>query len=415
MQVSRHRTALYALLAANAVSLLGNVVAAIGIPWFVLATTGSPARTGLAAFFTTVPLALGALFGGAVADRVGAKLASVVGDVLSAASLTGIPLLYASGSLEFWHVLTLGFLGSLFDGPSQAARQALLPDLAEQAAMPLERANALHKGTEHVGYVLGAPLAGTLVAAVGAPNALWVDAGSFVAAALAVAIAVPFPGQASAPRRRYLAEVTDGLRFVAHEPVVRALLVLPVVGNFFISPLAPVLLPVYARDELGGAGTFAALMAAFGAGGVVGITLFGSLGARVPRRAQYVGVALFYPAASVFLIALPPLAPALVLLALLGLSAGAVVPLFQTVRQERTPPQLRGRVFATAAAAEAIVIPPAVLLAGVVVESFGLRAAFVVYAAGNVLYAVVKLALPTARDLAPPRRYGGRQLSSAGR
>jgi MFS family permease len=415
MPVSRHSTALYALLAANAVSLLGNVIAAIGIPWFVLATTGSPARTGLAAFFTTVPLALGALFGGAVADRVGAKLASVVGDLLSAASLAGIPLLEASGSLEFWHLLTLGFLGSLFDGPSQAARQALLPELAEQAAVPLERANALHKGTEHVGYVLGAPLAGTLVAAVGAPNALWVDAGTFVAAALAVAIAVPSPDRASAPRRRYLAEVTDGLRFVAQEPVVRALLVLPVMGNFFISPLAPVLLPVYARDELGGAGTFAALMAAFGAGGVVGITLFGSLGARVPRRAQYVGVALFYPTASVFLIALPPLAPALLLLALLGLSAGAVVPLFQTVRQERTPPELRGRVFATAAAAEAIVIPPAVLLAGVVVESFGLRAAFAVYAAGNVLYAVVKLALPTARELAPTRRNAGRHLSSARR
>jgi MFS family permease len=400
MEVSRHSTALYALLAANAVSLLGNVVAAIAIPWFVLATTGSPARTGVAAFFTTVPLALGALFGGTVADRVGPKRASVAGDLLGAASLAGIPLLYASGSLEFWHVLALGFLGSLFDGPSQAARQALLPELAERAAIPLERANALHKATEHVGYVLGAPLAGVLVAAVGAPNALWIDAGSFLAAALAVALAVPSPGRAFAPRRRYLAELADGLRFVAHEPVVRALLVVPTVGNFFISPLAPVVLPVYAREELGGAGTFAALMTAFGAGGVLGITLFGSLGARVPRRAQYVGTAVFYPAVSLFLIALPPLVPALVILALLGLSAGAVVPLFQTVRQERTPPELRGRVFATVAAAEAIVIPPAVLLAGVVVESFGLQAAFVAYAAGNVLYAVLKLALPATRDLA---------------
>src|ERR671914_3137637 len=101
MVVSQESAVLYALLTANAVSLLGNVVAAVAVPWFVLTTTGSAARTGVAAFFTTVPLALGALFGGAVADRVGPRLASVAGDVLSAASLGGIPVLLAAGALEF--------------------------------------------------------------------------------------------------------------------------------------------------------------------------------------------------------------------------------------------------------------------------------------------------------------------------
>src|ERR687896_47833 len=108
--VSGERTALYGLLAANAASLLGNVVAAVAVPWFVLTTTGSPARTGVAAFFTTLPLALGALFGGAVADRIGPKRASVAGDLLSAGSIAGIPVLHAAGALEFWHLLALGFL-----------------------------------------------------------------------------------------------------------------------------------------------------------------------------------------------------------------------------------------------------------------------------------------------------------------
>jgi hypothetical protein len=77
LQTIRPRRALLALVAANTVSLLGNVVAAVAIPWFVLVTTGSATRTGVAAFFTTLPLALGALFGGAVADRVGLRRTSV--------------------------------------------------------------------------------------------------------------------------------------------------------------------------------------------------------------------------------------------------------------------------------------------------------------------------------------------------
>jgi MFS family permease len=397
--VSPNRMALYALLAANAVSLLGNVVAAVAIPWFVLVTTGSAARTGLAAFFTTVPLALGALFGGPIADRIGPRRASVVGDLLSAAAIAAIPLLSAVGALKFWHLLALGFLGSLFDAPSQAARQALLPELAERASMPLERANSLYKGTEHVGYVLGAPATGALIATIGAANALWADAGSFVLAALAVAFAVPAAHRPVSTRRRYLSELLDGLSFIAREPLVRAFLVLPALGNFLISPLAPVVLPIYARQELGGADAFAALMGAYGAGGLLGVIVFGAIGNRLPRRPVYLTLALAYPAVSFALVPLPPLAVALVALALVGVVAGAVGPLFHTVRQERTPPELRGRVFATVAAAEAVAIPLGVLVAALVVELFGLRAAFVVFAAGNAVLAVVKATIPAARDL----------------
>jgi MFS family permease len=406
--VSPEKTPLYALLAASAVSLLGNVVAALAIPWFVLATTGSAARTGLAAFFTTVPLALGAFFGGAVADRIGARPASVVGDLLSAASVAGIPLLFVTGRLEFWHILALGFLGSFFDAPSQAARQALIPELAERASMPLERANSLYKGTEHVGYVVGAPVAGALIAIIGAPKALWVDAASFLLSAFAIALAVPAVRPAVTRSQSYLRDVLDGLSFIAHEPLIRAFLVLPMIGNFLISPLAPVVLPVYASRELGGAGAFAAMMGAYGAGGLLGVLLFGVVGSQLPRRHVYLALAFAYPVASLALVPLPRFAVALAALALIGVVVGAGGPLYQTVRQERTPRELRGRVFATVAAAEAIAIPFGVLFAGYVIEVLGLRAAFIAFAAGNTAYAVLKVTMPATRDLEQSRAWPSR-------
>ena len=49
---------IYALFTANAISLVGNVLSAIAIPWFVLQTTGSATRTGITGFFTVLPVVL---------------------------------------------------------------------------------------------------------------------------------------------------------------------------------------------------------------------------------------------------------------------------------------------------------------------------------------------------------------------
>ncbi len=59
--IPRNRLPLLALFAGNAVSMVGNVLATVAIPWFVLQTTGSAARTGLVGFFTILPVVLAGL------------------------------------------------------------------------------------------------------------------------------------------------------------------------------------------------------------------------------------------------------------------------------------------------------------------------------------------------------------------
>lgn len=48
----------FTLLAANTISLSGNALTLIALPWFVLQTTGSASKTGLTGFFSAVPLVL---------------------------------------------------------------------------------------------------------------------------------------------------------------------------------------------------------------------------------------------------------------------------------------------------------------------------------------------------------------------
>lgn len=399
MTRARGRAPLYALIGANAVSLLGNVVASIAIPWFALVITGSAAKTGLAAFAATAPLVAGAFFGGPVADRIGARRASVLADWASALAVAGIPLLHAAGALEYWSLLTLAFVGALFDAPGQAARQALVPELAQRGGTPLERANSLLKGSEHVAYVLGAPLAGGLIAALGAPAALWVDAASFASSAAAVALGVPALPPAAAAGATYVQELLEGVRFTLRDPVVRVFLVVPALGNFLISPLAPVVLPIYAHQELGGARTLGVLLGAYGAGGLLGTVAFGLAGPRLPRRRVYVALWLGYALVTIPLALLPPLGPLLAVLALIGFAAGAIGPLEHTIRQERTPPGLLVRVLATVAAAEALAIPFGVLVAGFLIEALGLAPSLVLFAAGNAVLAVGAIAARGARRL----------------
>jgi MFS family permease len=366
----------------------------VALPWFVLVTTGSVARTGITAFATTLPLAIGSVVGGPIVDRVGARRASIVADLGAAAAIAGIPLLHALDVLAFWHVLALAFATGAFEAPGRAARRAMLPDLAGRAGMRLERANSISTTSEHTGYVAGAPLAGVLIAAAGAPAALWLDAASFVVSAGIVAGGVPSVRPAIGRTR-----LLEGLRFVLATPLLRAFFAIWTLGAFLIGPLAAVILPVYARQELGGAGSLAASVTAYGVGGLLGTLAFFAAGTRLSRRWFYRAMWLLYPALSFALVALPGLVVLVAILLLIGLVAGAYDPFETTIHQELIPADLRARAFALLLGAEMTVVPVSMLLYGFLIDVAGLRAGLLLLACGNALLGIYALGNRAARSL----------------
>ena len=138
----RRRAPILVLLAANAVSETGNVLAFVAIPWFVLQTPGSAARTGVAGGTFLLAAVVAGVFGGPVVDRMGFKRASIVADLAGAVTVALIPLLYHTVGLLFWQLLALVLLGGFLDAPGHTARQSLVPDLAGRAGMGIERANS---------------------------------------------------------------------------------------------------------------------------------------------------------------------------------------------------------------------------------------------------------------------------------
>lgn len=401
LAVRPSRTPLLALLAANAISLVGSGLTAVALPWFVLQTTGSAARTGLVAAAAVLPAFAAGVFGGALVDRLGFKRVAVAADLVGGAGIAAIPFLAATVGLPFWGLVLLVFAGELLLIPGLTARRSLLPELAAAAGWRLERANAAFEGSQPLALLLGPPLAGLLVAGFGAANVLWLDAATFAGSAAIVAALVPVAIRAERPAvaTRYLAEIAAGLRFIRGDRLLLALALTLLAANGLGGPLFAVLLPVYADATGGGAAALGWALAAFGLGSLLGALAYGAVGHRLPRRAVWLTAFLLAPGELWLLAAAPPLPLLIVAFAVIAAIGGPINPLLVTVRHERIPPELRGRVFSTFSAVAMLAQPAGLLLGGVLIEAIGFRPTVLLLAAACQLLGVALVFVPALRQM----------------
>ena len=394
----RRRVPVLALLGANAVSQTGNVLTMLAVPWFVLETTGSAAKTGVTLVATTLPIVLASLFGGTLVDRTGFKRMSVISDLASGVTVALIPLLHHTVGLAFWQLLLLVFLSTLLDAPGETARRSLMPDLARMAGMPLERANAGTQAVMRGARLFGAPLAGVLIAGFGAGTALWVDAATFAVSALIVAVLVPDVQGVREGDEPYLRQLASGLRFIRDHRLIRTLVISVAITNALDAPLS-IAFPVFAREVYGSATALGLMVAGGGAGALIGTAIYGAIGHRLPRRAVYIGcfIAVGLP---LWLLVLEPLLWVAVLQSLLtGVAAAPINPVLATVSQERVPPQMRGRVFGTITAVAWVAMPLGMLVGGLLLEQFGVRAVIAGIAASYLVATVSMLFMPALREM----------------
>jgi len=393
------RLPLVSLIAANAISGLGNMLTVIAVPWFVLETTGSPARAGLIAVATRIAVIPASFVGGALADRFGGKRISVLGDLLSGASVALVPLLYGAGALHLWHLFALMFCGAILDHPGAVARSALLPELADRGRVRYERANAAEQGSTFAVEILGAPFAGFLITLIGAVNVLWFDAVTFGLSAVVIALLVPAARRELPVQQPVFAHAIEGWRFIRRDRLISWLLLTSTVSNFVLAPLGAVLIPLYALEEFDDPARFGLIVGVGSAGALLGSLFFGAVGPRLPRRATYLMVYGITCLLWLVLSFVPPLAVVAAAFGVFSFLAATVNPLLQTIRQERVPPELRGRVFGTVLSVVLIASPIGLILGSVLAEVGGLRAGFLFAFVGYTAITVGAFLNPVLREM----------------
>jgi MFS family permease len=401
------RRPLATVLVANLVSVAGNCLTYMGVPWLVLQSTGSAAKAGVVAFCTLLPAVLAALVTGPVIDRMGRRRVSVASDLACGIAIAAIPLLQFAGILQFWMLCLLMAMTALFRAPGETARGVLLPILAERAGIPLTRAAGQYDGAARCAALTASALGGVLIAVLGAVNVLLVDAATFAVAAPLFAVGTRGLPEARAQRRAepvtlpaYRRELAEGYGFVAATPLLLGLCLMTLVTRGLDQGWSAVLLPVHARDQLDGAVDLGLLEAAFGLCALTGALVYGTVGSRF-RRWPLFTIAFLVGGLPRFVVAAftDTFTPLALTMAVEGLAFGVLGPITATVTYEAVPEDLRSRVLSVITASVQLVTPLGGLAAGFLVDSVGLPSTLLAVGGVYLLATLCPVIFPVWRQM----------------
>lgn len=384
---------------ATALAGTGNGITTVALPWLVLERTGSATAAGVLAAITTGPAMVAALLSGTIIDRVGRRAVSIVSDLFSLVSVALIPLVDSVWGLGYPALVALAVLGAVFDPAGAGAREAMIPESARAAGVPLAKANGINEAVWGGAFVAGPALGGVLIATIGPASTFWATAVLFLlSAAVMAVVAVPGGERPQTHEEGFWASTGTGIAFVWRQPLLRtvALLVLALVGLWL--PIEGVVLPVHfeALDQPEDLGL---VLVAMSLGGIIGALGYGWVVERVGNRRLFLWSLLI---ATVFVLLSTPL-PATGWQMLWGFFAGVAFgpffPILNVAMQTLTPPHLRGRVVGLLTAVQYAAGPLGFLLIGPLVDILGVRQAYLLLGVGMGALSLVAFLLPTLRGL----------------
>jgi MFS family permease len=381
----KKKTPVVLLQVSNFSSGLGNSIVMITIPWLILERTDSPAFAGLVAAISALPGILVSPIGGWMVDHIGRRAVSIGADLLSSLSVAAFPIVATTFGLSNPSILLIAVLGATFDPAGYTARKTLLTDVAKASDADLDHLNGLHDGIMGVAWILGPAVGAGLIASVGAVNSFWVSASLFIVAALAISfLRVGDAAKESREVAKTSGEETNssiriGVKTLWDDKVLRTLSVALLIIAAVYLPTEAVVLPTYFEDVDNPRG-LGFVISALAAGSTVGSFGYGWISARMKRK-TLIRLILLGSALSIIPMAfLPPLSVLMLSGFLWGLSWGPYNPLISTLVQQRVPAHLHGRVFGVQTAVFYAAPPLGMVLAGLSVESYGIKATYAVLA-----------------------------------
>jgi MFS family permease len=361
-----------ALLTGLGVSVLGNQLTTVAVPFQVYAITRSSLVVGLVSLTQLFPLIFGSLLGGSLVDAVDRRKILIVVETIGALCSAALALNADLGP-QLWPLFLFPAVTAALSGIDSSARNAMLPGLVGMEMLPAS--NAIFQSMFQVGAIVGPAVAGLLLAGAGVHLIYWIDAVSFLVAMSAVLTMSPQPvpaagGAPGAPARPGWRSTLEGLRFVRRSQPAGGAYLIDVNAMVFGMPRA--LFPALAATVFGGGATTVGLLySAPGVGALLGALTSGWVG-RVRRQGLAVVCAVLVWGLSIAAFGVAHWLPlALVLLAVAGWADVVSAVFRNTIIQFAGPDGMRGRLMGVQMAVVAGGPRLGDLEAGAVATAFG--------------------------------------------
>ena len=349
---------------------LADGIAASALPLLIVGLTRNPIHVALLQVASGLPWLLFGLHAGVLSDRWDRRNILVGADVVRAAAVAVLLVVVLSGRTSVSILLVTAFMYGAATVLFRSASPALLPSLL--AGDDLARANSrLQTGTTTTGSLAGPSLGGVLFGL-----AAWIPLVGQLAGLIASVLALrrlPRMVRQSkdAPRRAMRNEIAEGLRWINRDPTLRALAIsTPLLAASTGMLLAVLVLHVV--EVLGAPqSSYGILFTLYAVGGLGAAAAVPATYSRVGTRHSLL-IAALLGAVSLLTIAWGSAVVITAIgMALLGVAAMLYNIVAVTVRQQRTPDHLLGRVSSVFNVLGVGSLPPAALAAGVIASAYG--------------------------------------------
>ncbi|MEU4381563.1 MFS transporter [Micromonospora echinofusca] len=367
------------LLAGQTVSELGTRVSNVAVPLLAVGTLdASVFQVALLTALAWLPYLIFSLPAGVLADRVDQRRLMIACDLGRAGLLLSVPVVALVGQLTLGFLYAVVGLSGVLTVLFTVAHKSMLPRL-----VPPERlvdANAKLTVGQDSAELVGPAIGGVLVGLVGAARTLVVTAVAFAVSGLTLLLIREAP-TGPAPRRERVplrVEMTEGLGFIRHQPILRSILACTTTSNFFVTASGSIEV-VFLLKELHATPALVGLVFSVSAVGGLVVGAFADRLTAWLGSARVIWVAMVTPGPLYLLMPLaqPGWGVLLYGVGLAAFSANAVLynVAAMTYRQRITPPALLGRVNAAFLWVCFGVIPLGALTGGTLASQFGLRPA----------------------------------------
>ncbi len=332
------------------ISLIGTWMQSIGQAWLVLELTHSAWLLGIVGALQFLPVMLLSLFGGVLADRFPKRRVLLFTQSSAMLQASILWILVASGQVQIWQVLVLASLLGLTNSFDMPTRQAFVAEMVGREDLP--NAIALNSSLFNMARIVGPGLGGLIIAWLGVAPLFLLNAVSFIAVIIGLAM-IKMDDLYAHSKRSVPGDVTrkistlqslrEGLSYVAHTPSV--LLIITVVGVISLFGINfNVVLPLFATDVLhAGPKGFGFISAAFGLGSLFS-ALWLAWGNNRPSIHQLLAGAFAFCILEILFAISHLYLLSLVLIAGVGFAQIAFSATSNTTLQTVSPDHLRGRV-----------------------------------------------------------------------